>query len=156
MVGTTRPQIVVLLGHWVLGDVLDGVGDGLDLLGIVIGDVEDELLLEGHDDLDDVKGVETEVIDEVRLVGNLASVDLLEVLHDLKDTGEDVVLVEHVGTGPGGISGGIGEATDLHGDGGSRGGDGEAGEHGGGHGGGTAGSDLSHAAGCGAAREHQN
>ena len=147
---------MVLLGHGVLGDVLDGVGDGLDLLGIVIRDVKDELLLEGHDDLNDVKGVETEVIDEVGLVGNLASVNLLEVLHDLKDTGEDVVLVEHVGAGPGGISGGIGEATDLHGDGGGRGGDGEAGEHGGGHGGGTAGSDLSHAAGCGAAGEHQN
>ena len=44
-----------LLRHGVGGEVVDGVGDGLDLLRLVVGDVEDELLLERHDNLDDVE-----------------------------------------------------------------------------------------------------
>ena len=37
-----------LLGLRVRGDVLDGVVDGEDLVRLVVGDLERELLLDGH------------------------------------------------------------------------------------------------------------
>src|SRR5262245_38165306 len=45
-------------------DVVDGVLYGLDLLGVLIGDVEVERLLERHHKLDDIERVCAEVIDE--------------------------------------------------------------------------------------------
>src|SRR4051794_20567060 len=38
-------------------DILDGVADRRDLLGGVVGNLDPELLLEGHDELDDVEAV---------------------------------------------------------------------------------------------------
>lgn len=37
----------------------------MDGVGILVGDLDAELLLDGHDDLDGVKGVEAEVVSEV-------------------------------------------------------------------------------------------
>lgn len=129
-----------LLGHGVLGNVLDGIGDGLDLLGIVVGDIEDELLLEGHNNLNDIEGVETEVVDEVGLSGDLGGIDLLEVLDDLEDTGEDVLLVEEVLTGAGLVtSGGIGVGADRDEVGAADGGGGQRGNTADSHGSNTAG-----------------
>ena len=45
-------------------DVLDGLPDGLDLLGLFVGDGDIELLLELHDELDGVERVGSEVVDE--------------------------------------------------------------------------------------------
>ena len=45
---------------------LDGITGGVDLLGICIRDLDRKLVLEGHDDLDGVQAVQTEVVDEVR------------------------------------------------------------------------------------------
>lgn len=129
-----------LLGHGVLGNVLDGVRDGLDLLGIVVRNVKDELLLEGHDNLNNIEGVEAEVVHEVGLGGDLGGINLLEVLDDLEDAGEDVLLVEEVLAGAGLVAGG-GISVGAHGDelGAADGGGGEGGNTADGHGGNTAG-----------------
>ena len=42
-----------------------GLSTGVDRVGILVGDLNAELLLDGHDDLDGVKRVETEVVGEV-------------------------------------------------------------------------------------------
>src|ERR671915_2045855 len=64
----------------VLLDVLDGVRDLLDLLGVLVRDLHAELLLEAHDELDQVEGVGVEVFDE-RGLGS----DLLLVHAELLD-----------------------------------------------------------------------
>src|ERR1051326_7411354 len=56
---TRRPLRVVL-------DVLDGVADGDDLLGVLVGDLDVEVLLERHDQLDRVERVRAQVFDELR------------------------------------------------------------------------------------------
>lgn len=38
---------------------------GVDGVGVLVGDLDAELLLDGHDDLNGVKAVETEVVGEV-------------------------------------------------------------------------------------------
>ena len=45
-------------------DVVDGVLDALDVLGLLVGDLDLELLFEGHDELDRVERVGPEVVDE--------------------------------------------------------------------------------------------
>lgn len=55
----------------VVGDVLNDLGGGEELLGMVVGDLEAELVLHGHDDLHVVEGIEAEVLDEVGLKGEL-------------------------------------------------------------------------------------
>src|SRR5688572_25598996 len=52
-------------------DVLDGVPHRLDLLRVLVGDVEVELVLELHDELHGVEGIGAEVVDERRLVRHL-------------------------------------------------------------------------------------
>src|SRR5258706_9864243 len=47
-----------------LVDVFDGVPDLLDLLGLIIGYLDAELLFERHDQLDRVERVRSEVFDE--------------------------------------------------------------------------------------------
>jgi hypothetical protein len=51
----------------VLVDVVDSVLDGADPLRVLVGDLGSELLLEAHDELDEVKGVGIQVIHERRL-----------------------------------------------------------------------------------------
>src|SRR5882672_899709 len=48
----------------VLLDVVDGFLHSRDLLGVLVGDLDAELLLEGHDQLDGVEAVGAEVVDE--------------------------------------------------------------------------------------------
>src|SRR2546427_1646124 len=48
----------------VLLDVVDGFFHPRDLLGVLVGDLDAELLLEGHDQLDGVEAVGAEVVDE--------------------------------------------------------------------------------------------
>ena len=48
----------------------------MDRVGILVGDLNAELLLDGHDDFDGVKRVETEVVGEVS--GGLDLFDSLE------------------------------------------------------------------------------
>src|SRR5690606_6248722 len=46
-----------------LADVVDGVADRLQLLRVLVGDLDAELLLERHDQLDRVEGIRTKVVD---------------------------------------------------------------------------------------------
>src|SRR5205823_10292825 len=65
----------------VLLDVLDGVGDLLDLLGILVRDLHPELLFEAHDQLYEVKRVGVQVLDEGSLGSDLVLVNA-ELLDD--------------------------------------------------------------------------
>src|SRR5262245_61291613 len=62
-------------------DVVDDLLDGGQLLGVLVRDLEGELLLERHDELDDVERIRAEVVDEMRLGLDLRLVDP-ELLHD--------------------------------------------------------------------------
>src|SRR5512135_249155 len=64
-------------------DVLDHVVYGLDLLGFLVGDLDPELLLHLHHQLDDVEGVRPQVLDQLRRVGDLVHVTFELLRHDL-------------------------------------------------------------------------
>ena len=61
------PRTPGVLG--VLLDVLDRVADRRDLLGVLVGDLDVELLLERHHELHRVQGVGAEILDELRRRG---------------------------------------------------------------------------------------
>lgn len=88
-------------------DEVDGSLDGGDLLDILLGDLDLELLLEGHDELDGVKGVGIEVGHEA---GGVVELTLhIELgLDDVADALLDVVggHVEGGGAAEGGACGG--------------------------------------------------
>src|SRR5690606_27849594 len=65
----------------VRGDVVDGVADGLDVLGLLVGDLDLELLLHRHHQLDDVEAVGAEILDERGLELDLVLADA-ELLRD--------------------------------------------------------------------------
>src|SRR5438552_617928 len=73
----------------VRGDVIDRLADRRDLLCILVGDLDPELVLELHDQLDQIERVCVEVLLKRRLLGDLAVVDseLLgeDFLHSLED-----------------------------------------------------------------------
>src|SRR5262245_39506833 len=77
---TTRRRTLRLLLDVVL-DVLDRVADRLDLLRVLVGDVQVELVLELHHQLDRVEAVGAEVVDEAGLLVDL----LLRSPHLLAD-----------------------------------------------------------------------
>src|SRR5262245_52389866 len=90
---TTRRLSMVMTGRTtrllVLLDVADGVADGRDLLRVLVGNLEVELLLEGHYQLDRVQRVGAQVLDELRVRVDLVLLDaeLLDddLLHPLLD-----------------------------------------------------------------------
>src|SRR5687767_10969560 len=66
-------------------DVVERVLHRLDALGIFLGDLELELLLEGEDELDDGERVGLEIVDEGRLGTELLGGDLELLADDLLD-----------------------------------------------------------------------
>jgi hypothetical protein len=72
----------------VLLDVVDGVLDGQDLLGGLVGNLAAELLLERHDQLDRVQAVGAQIIDEAGILGYLALVDAKMLDDDLLNPGD--------------------------------------------------------------------
>src|SRR6185295_10138933 len=76
----TRP---LLRSGLVLVDIVDRVLDGRDLLGGVVRDLDPELLLERHDQLDDVETVGAEIVDEARFLGDLVRFDAQMLDDDL-------------------------------------------------------------------------
>src|SRR3546814_4900435 len=56
-------------------DEVEGGADGLDALQLLLLDRDVELLLEGHDQLDQVEAVGIEVVGEAGLLGDLAGLD---------------------------------------------------------------------------------
>src|SRR5215212_7151861 len=67
----TSPRVGLLVG----GDVVDRLADGLNLLGVLVGDLDPELILELHDQLDEIERVGVEVLLEGGLLRDLALVD---------------------------------------------------------------------------------
>src|SRR5581483_8589917 len=65
--------------------VADRVADRAELLRVFVGDVDVELLLELHDQLDDVEAVGAEVLDEAGLVGELLALHTELLLDDVAD-----------------------------------------------------------------------
>ena len=67
-----RPVMTTRRGHFLAMlplDVVDRLADGLDLLGLVVGDGDLELFFQLHDQLDDVERVGADVLDERGLCG---------------------------------------------------------------------------------------
>ncbi|VXC81105.1 Acyl carrier protein (Modular protein) (fragment) [Bosea sp. 127] len=62
---------------------LDRVADGHDRLGRVVRDLDAELFLESHDQLDGVEAVGTEVLDEIGALDNLLRLNAEVLDHDL-------------------------------------------------------------------------
>src|ERR1041385_8174304 len=62
-------------------DIFDHVTDALELLGLFIGDFLAEFLFQGHDQLDCVEGIGTEIFDELRIRSDLVRVHA-KLLHD--------------------------------------------------------------------------
>ena len=56
-------------------DVVDSLPDGRDLLSVLVRDLDPELVLELHDQLDQVERIGVEVFLERRLVSDLVLVD---------------------------------------------------------------------------------
>src|SRR5947199_322857 len=82
-VTTTRRVLVIrlLLALGVRVDVLDRFLDARDLLGVLIGDLDPELLLERHHQFDGIERVGAEIVDERRVRRHFFLVDP-ELLHD--------------------------------------------------------------------------
>ena len=57
------------------GDVIDRLADRRDLLRVVVGDLDAELILELHDQLDQIERVGVEIFLERSLFRDLALVD---------------------------------------------------------------------------------
>src|SRR6185312_6231636 len=66
-------------------DVGDGITDSADLLGVFVGNLQFEGFFEGHDEFHNIQGVGAKVIDERRLVVNLALVHTQLLYDDLLD-----------------------------------------------------------------------
>src|SRR4051794_16492590 len=75
------PRPGLLLGLAVRIDVLDGFLDARDLLGVLVGNLDAELLLEGHDQLDGVERVGAQIVHERGVRRHFLFVDS-ELLHD--------------------------------------------------------------------------
>src|SRR5262245_13621707 len=71
-------------------EVPDRCGDRRHLLGVLIGDLDVELLLEGHDELHGVERVGTEIVDERSLAGDLFGAHSELLLDDLLHAFSDV------------------------------------------------------------------
>src|SRR5665811_1742909 len=67
----------------VLVDVVEGVLHGTDLLGFLVRDLDPELLLEAHDELDEVERVRVQIVDERGLGQDLRLVDAELLDNDL-------------------------------------------------------------------------
>ena len=75
-----------LLGVRVLLDVIDRLADGLDLLGLLVGDGDVELFFEFHHKFHGVERIGTEVVDEGGLPGDLVLGDSHLFTDDFDDT----------------------------------------------------------------------
>ncbi|EAT08572.1 acyl carrier protein [Sphingomonas sp. SKA58] len=52
-------------------DIIDRILDGGDLLGSVVGDFDAEFFFERHHQLDDIKAVCAQIVDEAGILGHL-------------------------------------------------------------------------------------
>src|SRR3990167_5643624 len=92
---TARPRRDALPSR-LLFDVADGVADRGDLLRVLVGDLDAELLLERHHQLHRVEGVGVEVLDELRLHRDLVRPDSEVLADDLPDPLFDWLRHQHL------------------------------------------------------------
>src|SRR5947209_3238515 len=78
------PSISSASALLVAGDVVDRLADGRDLLRILVRDLDPELILELHDQLDEVERVGVEILLKGRFVGDL-------ILFDAELLGQDIL-----------------------------------------------------------------
>src|SRR5690606_6907862 len=82
--GAGRPRAVAFSRSGSrLVDVLDGVTDGQDRLRRVVRDLNAELFLKSHDELDRVEAVRAQIVDEARLLVHLVGVNAEMLDNDL-------------------------------------------------------------------------
>src|SRR6188768_3866555 len=74
----------------------DGVADGLEVLDLVVGDLDAELLLGGHHDLDHGQRVDVQVVGERLVLGDVVGVHAGDLLEDLGEAGSDLSAGCHV------------------------------------------------------------
>src|SRR4051812_28913375 len=74
----------------------DGVADGLEVLDLVVGDGDAELLLGGDDDLDHGQRVHVQVVDEGLVQLNVVGVDAGDLVDDVGEVGADLLGGCHV------------------------------------------------------------
>src|SRR5262245_56951224 len=77
----TSPRFPGLLLLRVALDVLDGLLHARDLLGILVRNLDSELLFEGHYELDGIERVSAKIVDERRIRRHLFFIDS-QLLHD--------------------------------------------------------------------------
>src|SRR6478752_7294486 len=70
-------------------DVVDGLADGRDLLGVLVRDLDPELVLELHDQLDEIERVRVEILLERRLLRDVRLFDPELLGQDFLDSLED-------------------------------------------------------------------
>src|SRR5918911_2050335 len=73
----------------VRGDVVDRLANGLDFLRVLVRDLDPELILQLHDQLDQVERVGVEILLEGGLLGDLALLDAELLGQDVLDPLED-------------------------------------------------------------------
>src|SRR5262249_19609235 len=81
----SAPSGSLLVGR----DVVDGLADSCDLLGVLVRDLDPELVLELHDQLDEVERVGVEVLLEGRLLCDVGFLDPELLGQDFLDPLED-------------------------------------------------------------------
>ena len=79
------------------GDVVDGVADGLEVRQFVVRNLDPELVLGLHRDLDHRELVDVQVVGEGLVDGDVGGGDAGDLFDDLAQTGDDV-LVAHGGS----------------------------------------------------------
>src|ERR1700719_90924 len=72
---TTTRRFMHMRSRLVFLDVFDRLPDGLDLLGGVVGNIDVELFLEFHDQLDNIERVGAEIVHIRRFGGHLFFAD---------------------------------------------------------------------------------
>src|SRR5205823_3305630 len=75
----------------------DGVADGLEVLDLVVGDLDVELLLGGHDDLDHGQRVDVEVVDEGLVELDVVGGDAGDLVDDLGEVSANFLGGSHAG-----------------------------------------------------------
>src|SRR4029079_18694562 len=87
------------VGSAVLGalDEGDGVTDGLEVLDLVVGDLDVELLLGGHADLDHGQRVDVEVVDERLVELDVVGGNAGDLVDDVGEVGADLLSGSHWG-----------------------------------------------------------
>ena len=73
-----------------LGQKGNGIAEGLDRLGSVVGNLDREFFFEGHHQLDLVEGVGTQIVDKAGLFDDLFRIDIEVLDNDLADAISDI------------------------------------------------------------------